>query len=149
MEVLIEPCVVQETWFLEIYPELVRCKNIVLICSEDDQSKREMTEAALKRYAEFRRLKGRSKVVSREDVEPIRIEICNNDEFEAHDACDDPHIFAISLLCGVFFVFTRDERMGRCKAAMQGSLSPRHRRFIPIVNQNSYRRHRRKMFSHP
>lgn len=137
--VLIDVSAAGEAWFKTILPELVDCKNVKFVYSDNEKYRNEVAKNfSLGKLLKLMKDKGR-----REDTDPALCsrligQLVVEQKWIEEDACDDPHIFAIAYQKPDVFVFTSDKRLVACQSSMRNTIDKRFRAFSTVQSQNNY-----------
>lgn len=142
VRVIIDPHMFGESWFGQIRNDLVRSKKVRFAYGG---LPKETVELSKQRAAlEFFKLMG--KIKRRDDAHKPTIERFH-DELIASAAwvsnsncCDDSHTFSLVRALPARYVFSKDDRMARCRDCLSGCVDATFLRFAVIGNESSYAR---------
>jgi hypothetical protein len=140
VRIAIDPHMFGEEWFTSVRGELVRCRGVRFAYTGVSKERVELSKQ--RDALRFYKLMGDSK--RRDDAhEPTIVryysELTSHETWLANSKlCDDGHLFALVRALPTDYVFSKDDRMAKCRDCLSGKISSSYLKFSVIKSHHSY-----------
>lgn len=137
--VFIDTSVVGESWFSDIVQEMLKSKKIRFAYTEHPKLSGE--EDRCRKLRQLYQIAG--KIGIRDDIDVSECDKHVNflnglTEWINEKACNDPHVFAMTFIKPIQYVFTSDTSMAKCRGCLSGVVDAKYCGFRLIASKDNY-----------
>ncbi|WP_127049194.1 hypothetical protein [Pseudorhodobacter sp. E13] len=147
VRVIIDPHMFGESWFVQIRRDLVRSNKVRFAYGglPKEQIELRKQRAALEFFVLMGKMKRRDDA-HQATIERFHDELISSKAWVSNSGCcDDSHTFSLVRALPARYVFSKDNRMARCRDCLSGCVDATFLRFSVIGNELSYARVRAKL----
>jgi hypothetical protein len=152
--VYIDPHMFSEAWFQGVLGDLVKCTKVIFSYGESKKMSGEISKVrqALAFYKMVGQLRTTSNQPRRHDADKKDLEDHQNilegmKCYKDCTHCDDAHIFSLVYLKPTPYIFSKDQRMAKCRGELNKHVDKRYCNFIVISTDEIFKVHKNAVLS--